>query len=214
NGYSRERSIQVFQQLQEKLEQLPDVRSAAASVITLMTDSEWSSTVKVEGYKPREGEDMNPSVNAVGPGYFATIGQPLAAGREFTVKDGSGAPRVAIINETMAKYYFGTDNPIGHHIGWGRDKTTDIEIVGVARDSKTTTLRQEKKRFVYTPYAQEPEIGHMTFYVRARGDAAAIGSSVRQVARQVDPNLPIFEMKTMSAVLDESLFLERMVAAL
>ena len=77
-----------------------------------------------------------------------------------------------------------------------------------------TTLRQEKKRFVYTPYAQEPEIGHMTFYVRARGDATAIGSSVRQVGRQVDPNLPIFEMKTMSAVLDESLFLERMVAAL
>jgi predicted permease len=214
NGYSRERSIQVFQQLQEKLEQLPEVRSAAASVITLMTDSEWSSTVKVEGYKPKEGEDMNPSVNAVGPGYFATIGQPLAAGREFTVKDGSGAPRVAIINETMAKYYFGSDNPIGHHIGWGRDKTTDIEIVGVARDSKTTTLRQEKKRFVYTPYAQEPEIGHMTFYVRARGNATAIGSSVRQVGRQVDSNLPIFEMKTMSAVLDESLFLERMVAAL
>jgi ABC-type antimicrobial peptide transport system permease subunit len=67
---------------------------------------------------------------------------------------------------------------------------------------------------VYTPYPQENEIGQMTFYVRARGNAAAIGAAARQVARRVDPNLPIFEMKTMTAVVDESLFLERMVAAL
>src|SRR4051812_20950277 len=214
NGYTRERSIALFEQMQEQLAQLPDVRSAATSVIALMTDSEWSSTVKVEGYKPKEGEDMNPSVNAVSPGYFATIAQPLLAGREFTVKDGTGAPKVAIINETMANYFFGTGNPLGRHIGWGRDKTTDIEIVGVARDSKTTSLRQEPKRFVYTPYMQEPEIGQMTFYLRARGSASGIGMSVREVAHKVDPNLPIFEMKTMNAVVDESLFLERMVAAL
>jgi predicted permease len=214
NGYPRARSIQVLQQMQEQLERLPDVRSAAASVIALMTDSEWSSTIKFEGYKPKEGEDMNPSVNAVGPGYFATIGQPLLAGREFTVKDGDGAPRVAIINETMAKYFFGTGNPLGHHIGWGRDKNPDIEIVGVVRDSKSATMRGPIKRFVYTPYPQEPEIGHISFYLRARGSAAGIGNSVRQVAQKVDPGVPIFDMKTMNAVVDESLFLERMVAAL
>jgi predicted permease len=214
NGYARERAIQLLQQIQEQLERLPDVRSATASVITLMTDSEWSSTVKVEGYKPKDGEDMNPSVNAVGPGYFATIGQTLVSGREFTAKDGDGAPKVAIINETMAKYFFGTENPIGRHIGWGRDKVANIEIVGVARDSKTTTLRQQPKRFVYTPYMQEPEIDRMTFYLRARGGAAGIGASARQAVRGIDPNLPIFEMKTMAAVVDESLFLERMVAAL
>jgi predicted permease len=214
NGYTRERSIALLEQMQEQLAQLPDVRAAATSVIALMTDSEWSSTVQVEGYKPKEGEDMNPGVNAVSPGYFATIAQPLLAGREFTVKDGSGAPKVAIINETMAKYFFGNESPLGRHIGWGRDKTADMEIVGVARDSKTTTLRQEPKRFVYTPYMQEPEIGHMTFYLRARGSATQIGTSVRQVVQRVDPNLPIFEMKTMNAVVDESLFLERMVAAL
>ena len=123
NGYSRERSIALFQQLEEQLAQLPDVRSATASVIALMTDSNWSSTVKVEGYKSKEGEDMNPSVNGVGPGFFATMGQPLVDGREFSVKDVTGAPKVAIINETMAKYFFGTDNPLGRRIGWGRDKT-------------------------------------------------------------------------------------------
>jgi predicted permease len=214
NGYSRERSISLFQQLEERLAQLPDVRSATASVIALMTNTEWSSTVKVEGYKAKEGEDMNPGVNAIGPGFFATLGQPLVAGREFTVKDVSGAPRVAIINETMAKYYFGTTSPLGRHIGWGRDQNPDIEIVGIAKDSKTATLRQEVKRFVYVPYMQEQEIGPMTFYVRARGEAAGVGASVRQAALRVDPNLPIFDMKTMSVVVDESLFIERMVAAL
>jgi predicted permease len=214
NGYSRERSIALFQQLEEQLALLPDVRSASASVIPLMTNSEWSSTVKVEGHKFKEGEDMNPSVNGVGPGFFATMGQVLVTGREFTVKDVSGAPRVAIINETMAKYFFGADNPLGRHIGWGRDKTPEIEIVGVVKDSKTTTLRQEAKRFVYAPYMQEAEIGQMTFYVRARGDAGDVGVSVRQVAQRVDANLPIFDMKTMTTIVDESLFIERMVAAL
>ena len=214
NGYSRERSVLLFQQMQEQLGQLPDVRSATASVIALMTDSNWSSTIQVEGYKAKEGEDMNPGMNGVGPGFFATMGQPLVAGREFTMKDGAGAPKVAIINETMAKYYFGSDNPLGRHIGMGRDKAPVIEIVGVVKDSKTSTLRTEPRRFVYKPYMQEDEIGQMTFYVRARGNAAGIGASVRQVAQRVDPNLPIFEMKTMTAVVDESLFLERMVAAL
>src|SRR4029450_7629601 len=119
NGYSRERSIALFQQLEEQLAQLPDVRAAAASVIALMTDSNWSSTIRVEGYQPKEGEDMTPGVNAVGPGFFATMGQPLVRGREFTVKDVSGAPKVAIINETMARYFFGNDNPLRRHIGWG-----------------------------------------------------------------------------------------------
>src|SRR3954454_8092304 len=115
NGYSKERSIALFQQLEEQLARLPDVRSATASILALMTDTNWSSTVRVEGYTPKEGEDMNPGVNGVGPGFFSAMGQPLVKGREFSIKDVSGAPRVAIINETMAKYFFGSDNPLGHH---------------------------------------------------------------------------------------------------
>jgi putative ABC transport system permease protein len=214
NGYTRARTVALFQQLQDELSKLPDVRSATASVIPLMTDSNWSSTVRVEGYKAKEGEDLNPDVDAVAPGFFATMGQPLIVGREFSATDTAGAPKVAIINDTMAKYFFGKDNPLGHHIGWGRGEKMDIEIVGVVKDSKTATLRQEARRFVYVPYMQEDEIGSMTFYVRARGNATSVGASVRQVAQRVDPNLPIYEMKTMTTVMDESLFIERMVAAL
>jgi predicted permease len=214
SGYSRERSIAIFQQLQEQLSQLPDVRSATASVIALMTDSNWRSTVKVEGFQPKEGDDMNPSVDAVGPGYFSTMGQALLTGREFSVKDANGAPKVAIINESMATFFFGTTNPVGRHIGWGRDEAANIEIVGVVKDAKASTLRQPIGRFVYTPYMQADEIGQMTFYARARGDAARVAQSVRAAAQRVDPNLPIFDMKTMTQTMDESLFIERMVAAL
>jgi putative ABC transport system permease protein len=214
NGYPRPRALAIFRQLEEQVSAMPGVRAATASLIPLITDSNWSSTVKVEGYQPKEGENMNPDVNGVGPGFFATMGQPLINGREFTVKDVDGAPKVAIINETMSKYFFGNDNPLGRHIGWGRDEAANIEIVGVVKDSKTSTLRQEPKRFVYVPYMQQDEISQMTFYVRASGDASGIGTSVRQAAQRVDPNLPIFDMKTMSTIMDESLFIERMVAAL
>jgi len=214
NGYSRERAIDLFQRLQDQLVRLPDVTHSTASVIPILTNSEWSSTVKVEGYIAKEGEDLNPYVNGVGPDYFGTIQQPLVAGREFTMKDAATAPRVAIINETMARYFFGTSNPLGRHLGWGRDSGTPIEIVGVARDSKMATLRQEPKRFVYIPYAQETELGEMTFYVRARGEATSLTASIRDAARHVDPNLPLFNLKAMTTVVDESLFVERMVAAL
>jgi predicted permease len=214
NGYSRERSLALFQQLQEQLSQLPDVRSATASVIPLLTDTNWSSTVRVEGYQPKEGEDMNPDVDGVGPAFFATMGQPLLKGREFSVKDTTGAPKVAIINEAMATFFFGKDNPLGRRIGWGRDKGTDIEIIGVVKNSKTTTLRKEIRRFVYVPYMQEQELGQMTFYVRARGNATGIAASLRQAAQRVDSNLPIFDMKPMATIVEESLFMERMVAAL
>jgi predicted permease len=193
---------------------VPGVESAAASVIPLMSDDDWSSTVHIEGYRPAEGQDMNPNVDAVGPGYFATIGQPLVRGRDFTVKDAVGAPRVAIVNETFAKTYFGADNPLGRHIGWGRDADAPVEIVGVARDAKVASMRDAVPRFVYTPYMQEPEIGPVTFYLRSRGAAAELAPSTRAVVRRIDPTLPIFNMKTMPRTIDDLLFVERLVAAL
>jgi predicted permease len=214
SGYSRERAIAVFRELQTALAAVPGVRNAAASVIPLLTDNEWRSTVRVEGYTAKPGEDMNPNIDAVGPGFFSTLGQPLLEGREFTDTDGPDAPKVAVINESMARYYFGAGNPLGHHIGWGRDEGTPVEIVGVVKDSRTVTLRDEPKRFVYTPYAQEPELGEMTFYVRGRAEVAGLVASVRAAAARVAPDLPVFDVQSMARTADDSLFVERMVALL
>jgi predicted permease len=215
SGYSRERSLALFRQVQDDLAALPGATSAAAATVPAMTDSSWQMTVQVQGYTRKEGEDMNPTFNAVGPGYFATLGMPLVLGREFRATDARGASRVAIVNETMAKYFWGTENPIGRRFGFGRDENDSaIEVVGVVRDSKFATMRDESRRFVWIPYMQEEALDQMTFYVRTRPEVSGVAGAARDIVRRLDPNLPIFEMKTMEAQVDESLFLERLVASL
>jgi predicted permease len=214
SGYSTDRSRSFFHQLQQELAGVPGVRSASMSEVGVLSGNNWSMTVRVEGYQPKEDENMNPSVDGIGPQYFATLGIPLVAGREFSDKDSAGGPRVAIINETMAKYYYGDKSPIGRHIGFGRDKGTDIEIVGVVRDVRSQGLRDDPPRFIYIPYAQDSDFTQLTFFVRAAGDPSAAAVAVRQAVRRLDANLPIADMKTMEAQVGESLFVERMVATL
>jgi len=213
SGYSHERTVRVFHDLRERIAAIPDVRAASPSVIPLLTNSEWRSTVTVEGFQAKEGADMNPDINSVGPQYFATMRQPLVAGREFTDRDVDGAPKVAIVNEALARYFFGRESPIGRRLGFRRNGS-DLEIVGVVKDFRNTNLREEPKRFVFMPFAQTDELNEMTFYVRARGDVAAVTTAVRAAVRQVDANLPIYGMKLMTTQVDESLFIERMVAGL
>ena len=184
------------------------------SAVGAFTGNAWVMTVKVDGYQAKEEEDMNPNVDGVGPRYFATMGVPLVAGREFTAKDAAGAPRVAIINQTMAKYYFGDTNPIGRRFGFGRDKSTDIEIVGIVKDLRTLELDKQPKRFLYIPYSQDDGVTQLTFVVRVAGDAGAAASAVREAVQRLDPSLPIFDIKPMAAQVAESLYVERMVAAL
>ena len=216
-GYSAERTIALYERLQQEIGALPGVRSASLSQQPLLADDQWMRTTEVEGYQAKQGEDMNPDYDNVGPGYFATMGIPLLLGRTFTDADRAGAPKVAVVNEAFVRYFFGTRNPIGRHIGFGgRNAPLDIEIVGVVQDSKTVALRDRIDRTVYTPFMQASaeDTGQMTFYVRTAGDPLSLASSLRAVVRRVDPDMPVFDMKTMSAQVAESLFAERMVAAL
>jgi predicted permease len=157
---------------------------------------------------------MSPNVNRIGPGFLSVMGMPLVSGREFTAADGDGAPKVAVINETMARKHFAGRNPIGERFGFARDNVIDIEIVGVVKDARYANLRDEAPRFVYVPFAQGKELGQATFYVRAQGDAAALAQSARDLVRQTDAALPVFDLKTMRAQVEESLFVERAVAML
>jgi putative ABC transport system permease protein len=215
NGYDLPRRLAVFRQLQDEAAAEPGVRSVSMAELALMTDSDMSHTVTVEGYEAKEDESMNPSFNAVGPGFFSTLGIPLVAGRDFTEGDAKDAPRVAVVNETFARYFFKDRDPLGRRFGLGRSgDTMDITIVGLVRDGKAGSLREKPLRFVYTPYTQEPRLGSMTVYVRTAADPDALGSRLRKVVQRVDATLPVTELKTMRAQIAESLFVERLVAAL
>ena len=96
----------LYRRMQEELSALPGVRSVSMSEMGALTGNQWGMSIRVDGYQPKEGEDMNPSVDGVGPRYFETMGISLVSGRDFTERDVKNAPRVAVINETMAKYFF------------------------------------------------------------------------------------------------------------
>jgi predicted permease len=213
NGYGQERIRSLVAQLVSEFSAAPGVASASAAEVALMRDNVSSATVKVDGYAAADGENMNPWINAVAPGFFATMGIPILAGRDFRETDVRGAPRVAIINETMARYFFKQESPIGRRFGFGRDKATDIEIVGVVKDGKHASMRDEPRRFVYTPLAQQPDLGQVTFYVRSHG-AADVADLLRGIVRRTDPSLPVFDVTSMARTVDDSLFLDRLVAGL
>jgi putative ABC transport system permease protein len=214
SNYSQERTVQFAERLQEALLGTPGVTGVTASEVPALTDSTWSMTVRIDGYTPKEGEDMNPSVDGVGPRYFSTMGIPLMAGREFSDTDTAKAPKVAIINETMAKKYWPGSSPIGRRLGIGRDNQTGIEIVGVVTDSKHATLREEIPRFVYLPYTQDDSLNALTFYVRTGAAPGTMVSAIRSVVRRLDPALPVYDVKTMEVQARESLFVERIMAGL
>ena len=165
---------------------------------------------------------MNPWTNEVAPDYFRTMGMPLVVGREFNERDAAGAPLVGIVNESFARYYFGSQNPIGQRFGYRvMNNPAAIEIVGVVRDSLYAEMRQgtgeenTTPRFAYTPYTQSVELNEMTAYVRTSGAGAnRMPDILRQTVRRADAAMPVFEMQSMDETVDEALFTERMLALL
>jgi predicted permease len=215
NGYTQPRMKQLFERLADSMAQSPGVLAVSSAEIAPLSGNNSVSTINVEGYQSKSEEDMNVAENSVGPGYFSAMGIALVNGREFTRADAGGAPRVAIINETMARYFFGHDNPIGRHIGnRGRNDKPDTEIVGVVRDGKYDSLRKAVVRTALFPWAQNDSIQDMTFFVRAAGKPEALGGMLRGAVARLDPNLPVFNEQSVETQIDQSIYVDRMIAAL
>jgi len=215
NGYQTERAKQFYKQLARDLASLPSAQSAALCVVPPLTFDEWDSTVTVEGYAAKPGENMNPWVNHISPGYFATLKIPLYTGREFTEQD-TGTHKVAIVNQKFAQHYFGSQPAIGRHIGLGGDPgtKTDIEIIGVVGDTRYQTMHQDPPRQVYFPYLQNEWAGAMTAYVRTNLPPDQMFPVLRTAVSKINPNLPIFLMKTEERQKDDSLAVELLASRL
>src|SRR5215471_17502131 len=216
NGYKPERSREFYRQMFEVLQATPGVEAAGAAVVPVLAHDEWDSSMAVEGYQTKPGEWVDPHMNFVSADYFQSMNLPILLGRAFTARDEKGAPQAAIVNEKFAKRYFVDGNGVGRHIGMGGNPGTplDIEIIGVVRDAKYESMRDEVPLEVYRPYKQMDFVLGMTVYVRSRLDSNSMFPAIRRAIVQLDPDLPISSMKTLDAQLDESLLTERLVASL
>jgi predicted permease len=182
----------------------------------IFADDDSSFNITPEGYAMHPDEDTNVQYNYVGPNYFSTMGIPLIAGREFTEADTAKSQKVIIINEKLARRFFAGRNPIGLHIaqGAGNKVHPDMEIVGVVADSKWDGPRDTIQPFLYEPYAQNPLLGVLMFYVRTERDPAQMAATLHATMEQLDPNLPVNNMRTLTAQIDDEMFNDRLVAIL
>ena len=215
-GYRPDWARDYYRRLVEHLESLPGVKSLALAVMPLLEDNEWDNWVTIEGYTKKQDEIPSPYMQFCTPHFFETLKIPILLGRDFTLKDGRGAPKVGIINEKFAKRYFRGVNPVGRHVGFGIDPgtKTDIEIIGVAGDTKYENMRAEIPYELYVPYIQQDWVNSMTGYVRTAGPPLTMMSSIRRAVREVDSTVPMYEMKTLDQQVENSLITERLVAML
>jgi predicted permease len=229
-GYTPTRAKLFYQQLTDRLSNIPGVSSVGLAAVRILTGDEWDNSATVEGYtSPKAGDHPEPFMNSISPNYFATLGVPIVAGRDFTIRDTAEvlhnkrpnpdegwSPATIIINETFAKRYFAGRDPIGRHIGFGIDPGTklDVEIIGVVKDIKYTNLRDEIPEQAFEPYLASRFAGDMTMYVRTSLDPNQIFSALRGQVREMDPNVPIYGMRTMDDQISNSLNTERLTASL
>ncbi len=145
------------------------------------------------------------------PNSFATLGMPLLAGRDFTPQDTRQSRQVAIINESMARRLFGSENPLGRRFCWSGD-CVEMEIVGVVKDARYRSLREQAGPLYYVPFYQSGWQGQMTLVVRTAGDPTTVAAAVQREARALDNAMPLFAVETIATQIEASLSQERLVA--
>src|SRR5262245_38201293 len=215
-GYPREAFTALQSRLQERLERIPGVRAATFSRVPLLAGTRANRTTNVPGYTPPVGTPLVVNVNGVAPNFFGAMEIPLLLGRSFTAQDTEGAPRVAIVTDAFARRYLSGAHPVGRRFTFGANPNgpaAEIEIVGVVRDVKYTTLREVEPVTIFLPAPQMLD-GVANYYVRAAGDPAAIGRAIRAAVREIDPSLPVIDLRTQEQQIERRNSQERLFAQL
>jgi predicted permease len=211
-GYEYAQLPALYDRLVGAASSLPGVRSASLSLTGVASGSQRRSSFIVPGRTLAPGEDIAQE-NFVTPDFFSTVGMPLLQGRAFTRADRTGAPRVAIVSESMARHFFGSGPVLGARFGYG-GAAPDIEVVGVVRDARVNELREEPPRLVFYPLAQGPQEYVTSLEVRVTGAPEPVEAALRNAIREVDPMLPVREVATVADLLERGLTRERLVARL
>jgi putative ABC transport system permease protein len=209
SGYTREEMPALEQRLVAATAAVPGVVSASVSSCGLVANCSFTSSFHLEGVP----DIVSLQGNWIGPAHFATVGVPLVGGREFDERDRAGSQPVAIVTESIARRYFTAGSAIGKRLGFEKP---DVEIVGVVRDARSTSLREPPVPMVFFPIAQPPafRVSPTNLDVRVAGDAAAMVQAIRDALRGAEPRLMIDGVVTMSTRLDRDVNRERVAAYL
>jgi len=211
-GYDSAQLPALYDRLLGAAAAIPGVRSASLSLNAVAGGGTRTSGFVVPGRTLPPGESSSAQENYVTPDYFNTIGMTVVAGRAFTRADKVGAPNVAIVSESMARHFFGTDRVVGSRFGYGTPP--EFEVVGVVRDARVNALREAAPRLVFRPLAQGPREYVTSVEVRVAGAREPVTASLRNAIRQVDPMLPLRDISPLSDLLERGLTSERLVARL
>jgi len=213
------RLAQLYRQITDRVNRVPGVEVSSFSIFTF-NHGAWHEGAWPDRVSGAAKEGVAASYNAIGPGYFAALGLPILEGRAISGQDTASSPRVAVINETMARKLFPGASPVGKRFGIGEQTDPrDIEVIGVARDAKYTSLDQPPEAAAYFPYTQyKPEWGiglylsHLN--VRCSGDPKSIVASVRQAIIETNPRMPIISVETLEQRVYDSMVGRRLIAQL
>jgi len=218
-GYAGARQQAITRELLDRLAAIPGVRRVSASSNGLFSGSESADAIRVQGFAATTRRDLVSNDDGVGPNYFSTIGVPIVRGREITLQDYASGARVAVVNETFARFYFGARDPLGSRLFVEDSAHPDdpgYEIVGVARDVRDHDVRGTVPRRFYLPLTaggvESP--GALNFEIRADGRPDALVEAVRRTIREAGPGLVVDALNPADRLVGNSLVTQTLVARL
>lgn len=216
-GYKEAQIVSFQREMVPRLAAIPGVESVAASENGLFSGTESESTLKIEGYTPAKSQDRDVFWDQVGVNYFKALGVPVLLGREFGPQDTATSPRVAVINQSMSRFFFGKENPIGRRM-WidnqdNRDKP--FEIIGVVRDVRDHSVRGEiQRRFYISTTQPQDKLYAVNFEIKTAGDPMALSETVRKAFAAFDPNVVLGRIRTAEELVNMSLLTDILISRL
>ena len=217
-GYKPEQLPSLYQRILDRLNDVPNVQSATLGTYAPLSGSGRSSSIKLPGITATNDDDLVIEDMLVGPNYAKTLGLPVLQGREIAPQDTVTSRSIAVVNQSFVNRYFPNQNPLGRTFEFDdiEIKNGPFEIVGVVGDIKSTDPREPPEPTIYRPILQTPDESAYTatVHVRTQGDALGLAPSVRQMINQIDDKLPISEVTTLDASLNERLSQEQLITQL
>jgi putative ABC transport system permease protein len=200
--YNDTTQVQFFRDLQSRLEGRGGIESVSAANTPPISAGGVVTEIRLIGMPQRAGEKLMGAATAITPGYFRTLGMRIVQGRDISWSDAQ--PKL-VVSQSAARQFWPGQTPIGKRIGFGRRDTLGLEVVGVAADAHNRGLTTDASAMIYMGYEGATQIARtMTILVRGRGDVSAVVATTRQAVREIDPTLPLFNVRSVKDIIDQS----------